>query len=75
MIVSIGVIVLRRTRPDLPRVQSTALAVRTAAGRNEPLLDVRPAIRHLETANNLDGVGVVIYFFYGVKNSRLRAEE
>ena len=66
----------RRTRPHLPRPFKVPLSPFVPRWpRNEPLLDVRPAIRHLETTNNLDGTGVVIYFFYGVKNSRLLAEE
>jgi APA family basic amino acid/polyamine antiporter len=74
VIVSIGVIVLRRTHPDLPRHFRT------------PWSPVVPALSALvsfvlmlslpgETWERLFiwmGVGVVIYFAYSVRNSRLR---
>jgi basic amino acid/polyamine antiporter, APA family len=77
VIVSIGVIVLRRTRPDLPRpfkVPLSPFVPLLAAGTSLYLMYGLP----FDTWARLIiwmALGVVIYFFYGVKNSRLQAEE
>jgi basic amino acid/polyamine antiporter, APA family len=77
VIVSIGVIVLRRTRPDLPRpfkVPLSPFVPLLAAGTSLYLMYGLP----FDTWARLIiwmALGIVIYFFYGVKNSRLQAEE
>jgi APA family basic amino acid/polyamine antiporter len=73
MLVSIGVVVLRRTRPDLPRPFRT------------PLVPVVPALSVLASLwlmLNLESltwlrfvvwlaIGLVVYFLYGMRHSRL----
>ena len=74
VIVSIGVIVLRRTRPDLPRPFRMPLV---------PLLPALSAVVALVLMLGLPratwerlfiwmGIGVVVYFVYGYRRSRLR---
>ncbi len=74
VIVSIGIIVLRRTRPDLPRPFRVPLV---------PLLPILSAIINLGLMASLPwatwerliiwmGLGVVFYFAYGYRKSRLR---
>ena len=74
VIVSIGIIVLRRTRPDLPRPFRMPLV---------PLLPALSAIVAFVLMLGLPratwerlfiwmGVGVLIYFVYGYRRSRLR---
>jgi APA family basic amino acid/polyamine antiporter len=77
VITNIGVIVLRRTRPDLER------------GFRVPLVPIVPLIgaglaiflmKYLEAATWLRfagwlALGVVIYFVYGIRHSRLRRGE
>jgi len=76
VIVSIGVIVLRRTRPDLPRPFRMPMV---------PLLPVLSAVVALVLMLGLPRatwerlviwmtLGVVVYFAYGYRRSRLRAE-
>jgi APA family basic amino acid/polyamine antiporter len=75
VIVSIGVIVLRRTRPDLPRPFRMPMV---------PLLPVLSALVALVLMLGLPwatwerlilwmAIGVAIYFAYGYRRSRLRA--
>jgi APA family basic amino acid/polyamine antiporter len=75
VIVSVGVIVLRRTRPDLPRPFRMPLV---------PLLPALSAVVALLLMLGLPratwerlfiwmGIGVVVYFLYGYRRSRLRA--
>jgi APA family basic amino acid/polyamine antiporter len=74
VIVSVGIIVLRRTRPDLPRPFRMPLV---------PLLPALSAVIALVLMLGLPrttwerlfiwmGIGVVIYFVYGYRRSRLR---
>jgi APA family basic amino acid/polyamine antiporter len=74
VIVSIGVIVLRRTRPDLPRPFRMAMV---------PLLPILSALVALVLMLGLPratwerlilwmAIGVIIYFGYGYRRSRLR---
>ncbi len=74
VIVSLGVIVLRRTRPDLPRPFRMPLV---------PLLPILSALVSLVLMMSLPWktwerliiwmvMGVVLYFAYGYRNSRLR---
>ena len=74
-IVSIGVIVLRRTRPDLPRPFRMPLV---------PLLPILSALVALILMLGLPratwerlilwmAIGIVVYFTYGYRRSRLRA--
>jgi APA family basic amino acid/polyamine antiporter len=73
--VSIGIIVLRRTRPDLPRPFRMPLV---------PLLPALSALIALVLMLGLPratwerlfiwmAAGVVVYFLYGFRRSRLRA--
>jgi APA family basic amino acid/polyamine antiporter len=75
LLVSIGVIVLRRTRPDLPRAFRVPFM---------PVLPILSALACLWLMLNLPGdtwlrflawmaLGFVIYFAYGRNHSRLRA--
>jgi len=78
VLVSIGVVILRRSRPDLPR------AFRTPAA---PLVAVLAVVSCVYLMLNLIGetwvrfgvwmaIGLVIYFTYGIRHSRLaRASE
>ena len=74
VIVSLGVIVLRRTRPDLPRPFRMPLV---------PLLPILSALVSLVLMMSLPWktwerliiwmvTGVILYFAYGYRNSRLR---
>jgi len=72
IIVSAGVLVLRRTRPDLERPFRTplvpwvpALCILTCLG----LIVALPTITHLRFVIWL-ALGLCIYFLYGVKNAR-----
>ncbi|HEV8175624.1 MAG TPA: amino acid permease, partial [Actinoplanes sp.] len=75
VLVTIGVIVLRRTRPDMPR------PYRVPFSPVFPLLGVAFAIylmKDLPLATWIRfvlwlAVGILIYVFYGYRNSRLRA--
>ncbi|WP_455352017.1 amino acid permease [Streptomyces sp. SYSU K217416] len=73
VVVAIGVIILRRTRPDLPRAFRTPLV---------PLLPIVSVAASLWLMLNLPAetwrrfaiwmaLGVVVYFVYGRRNSRL----
>ncbi|MGH3662943.1 MAG: amino acid permease [Micromonosporaceae bacterium] len=73
VLVSIGVIVLRRTRPDLPRAFRVPLV---------PLLPILAALISLYLMLNLSGltwvrfggwmaIGFLVYFLYGYHNSRV----
>jgi APA family basic amino acid/polyamine antiporter len=77
VIVSIGIIVLRRSRPDLPRPFKM------------PLIPFLPALSAIVSLTLMLGlpwstwerlilwmvVGIVFYFAYGYRNSRLRSGE
>ena len=74
VIVSIGIIVLRRTRPDLPRPFKVPFS---------PVLPAFAALASLYLMYGLPfdtwarliiwmALGIVIYFFYGAKNSKLQ---
>lgn len=76
ILVSIGVLVLRRTRPDLPRAFRTPLA---------PVVATLAVLMCLYLMLNLTGetwerfliwmaLGVVVYFAYGRRHSRLGRE-
>ena len=77
VLVSLGVIVLRRTRPDLPRAFKTPLV---------PLVPILAALACLYLMLNLAAwtwirffiwmaIGVLVYFFYGRHRSRLATGE
>jgi APA family basic amino acid/polyamine antiporter len=76
VIVSIGVIVLRRTKPDLPRpfkVPFSPVLPILSAGASLYLMYGLP----LDTWARLIiwmAIGLVIYFGYGMRNSKLRME-
>ncbi|HVF29669.1 MAG TPA: amino acid permease, partial [Pyrinomonadaceae bacterium] len=76
VIVSIGVIVLRRTQPDLPRpfkVPFSPVLPTISAGASLYLMYGLP----LDTWARLllwMALGVVIYFAYGMRNSKLRPQ-
>jgi APA family basic amino acid/polyamine antiporter len=74
VLVNIGVIVLRRTRPDMPRPYRVPLS---------PVLPILGALFAIYLMKGLPGatwvrfvvwlvVGMLIYVFYGYRNSRLR---
>jgi basic amino acid/polyamine antiporter, APA family len=73
VLVSIGVIVLRRTQPDLPR------AFRTPAVPLVPILAVIACVFLMLNLGSLTwwrflvwmAIGLVVYFFYGYRHSRL----
>ena len=76
VIVSLGIIVLRRTRPDLPRPFKMPMV---------PLLPLLSAIVSLLLMMSLPWatwerlilwmvIGIVFYFLYGYRNSRLRLQ-
>jgi APA family basic amino acid/polyamine antiporter len=77
VLVSIGVIVLRRTRPDLPR------AFRTPAVPLVPILAVVACVFLMLNLGSLTwwrflvwmAIGFVIYFTYSYRHSRLAREE
>jgi Amino acid transporters len=77
VIVSIGIIVLRRTRPDLPRPFRVPLS---------PYVPILSALASLYLMYGLPwdtwirlivwmAIGLVVYFVYGIKHSRLRTAE
>jgi basic amino acid/polyamine antiporter, APA family len=77
VLVSVGVVILRRTHPDLPR------AFRTPAA---PVVAVLAVISCVYLMLNLIGetwvrfgvwmaIGLVVYFLYGMRNSRLAHRE
>jgi APA family basic amino acid/polyamine antiporter len=76
VVVAAGVLVLRRTRPDLPRAFKTPLV---------PFLPIVSILASVYLMLNLPGetwwrfliwmaAGLFIYYFYGRRNSRLRLE-
>ena len=73
VLVSIGVMVLRRTQPDLPR------AFRTPAVPLVPILAVIACVFLMLNLGSLTwwrflvwmAIGLVVYFLYGYRNSRL----
>jgi basic amino acid/polyamine antiporter, APA family len=77
VLVSVGVIVLRRTRPDLPR------AFRTPAVPLIPILAVVACVFLMLNLGTLTwwrflvwmALGFVVYFFYGYRHSRLARAE
>ena len=77
MIVSIGIIVLRKTKPDLPRPFKVPFS---------PIVPIFAALTSLYLMYGLPWdtwarlliwmvIGVVFYFLYGRKNSRLIATD
>jgi basic amino acid/polyamine antiporter, APA family len=77
VLVSVGVVILRRTRPDLPR------SFRTPAA---PLVAVLAVVSCVYLMLNLIGetwlrfgiwmaIGLVVYFAYGMRHSRLATRE
>ncbi|MFI6515808.1 amino acid permease [Spirillospora sp. NPDC050679] len=77
LVVSVGVLVLRRTRPDLPRAFRTPLV---------PVVPILSVLACLFVMLNLPVetwyrflawmlIGAVIYFAYGARRSRLGAQE
>jgi APA family basic amino acid/polyamine antiporter len=77
VLVSVGVIVLRRTQPDLPR------AFRTPAVPLIPILAVIACVFLMLNLGSLTwwrflvwmAIGLVVYFFYGYRHSRLATGE
>ena len=77
VLVSIGVIVLRRTQPDLPR------AFRTPAVPLVPILAVVACVFLMLNLGTLTwwrflvwmALGFAVYFFYGYRHSRLARED
>ena len=77
VLVSIGVIVLRRTQPDLPR------AFRTPAVPLVPILAVIACVFLMLNLGSLTwwrflvwmALGLIVYFFYGYRHSRLATGE
>jgi APA family basic amino acid/polyamine antiporter len=76
VLVSIGVIVLRRTQPDLPR------AFRTPAVPLVPILAVVACVFLMLNLGSLTWwrflvwmvIGFAVYFLYGYRHSRLATE-
>ncbi|MFL6226052.1 MAG: amino acid permease C-terminal domain-containing protein, partial [Actinomycetes bacterium] len=76
VLVSIGVIVLRRTEPDLPR------AFRTPAVPLVPILAVVACVFLMLNLGSLTwwrflvwmAIGLVVYFLYGYRHSRLATQ-
>src|SRR5205823_2133812 len=77
VLVSVGVLVLRRTRPDLPRAFRTPMV---------PLVPILSVLACLWVMLNLTALtwvrfliwmaaGLVLYFAYGFRNSRLAQQE
>ena len=76
VLVSLGVVVLRRTRPDLPRLPDAGRLVVAILGAALPLPDAQPHRRHLGAVRVWMAIGIVVYAFYGRTHSRLaRASE
>jgi APA family basic amino acid/polyamine antiporter len=77
VVVALGVIVLRRTRPDLER------AFRTPAVPLVPILSVLASVYLMLNLTSTTWlrflvwmvIGLVVYFAYGARHSRLAAEE
>ncbi|NUO75997.1 MAG: amino acid permease [Lysobacter sp.] len=72
--VCVGVLILRSTRPDLPRPFRVPLAVIVC-----PLgaaiclyLFSKPFAEHWKVMTSWTALGMLIYFFYGYRNSKLR---
>ncbi|WP_088319005.1 amino acid permease [Kineosporia sp. R_H_3] len=76
VLVSVGVVVLRRTRPDLPRAFRTPLV---------PLVPILSVLASVYLMLNLPAltwerfgiwlaIGFVVYFLYGVRRSRLATD-
>ncbi len=76
VIVAVGVVVLRRTRPDLPRPFRMPLVpfLPLAVGRRQPDADARSAVGDVGAADHLDDRRRHPVFLYGHRNSRLRSE-
>ena len=72
--VSIGVLVLRRTRPDLPRPFRVAGApiVCTLGAAFCLYLFWEPFREHWNLMTGWTAIGMVIYFTYGYRNSKVR---
>ncbi|MDH2424259.1 amino acid permease [Sphaerisporangium sp. TRM90804] len=77
ILVSVGVLILRRTRPDLPRSFRTPWV---------PVVPILAALASLYLMLNLPvetwlrfliwmAIGVAVYFAYGVRHSRMRESE
>lgn len=77
VVVAIGVVVLRRTRPDLPR------AFRTPWVPVVPILSVLASVYLMLNLPALTwerfaiwmGIGLIVYFFYGAGRSRVRERQ
>jgi APA family basic amino acid/polyamine antiporter len=76
VLVAVGVVILRRTRPELPRAFRTPLV---------PVLPIVSVLASIYLMLNLPGLtwvrfavwmvlGLVVYFAYGVRRSRLATE-
>ena len=72
--VSIGVLVLRRTRPDLKRPFRVAAApvVCTLGAASCLYLFWKPFTEHWHLMTGWTAIGMVIYFTYGYRNSKVR---
>ena len=79
VVVAIGVIILRRTRPDLHRAFRTPLVpfVPIVSVARLAVADAQPARRDLAAVRRSGWcIGFVVYFLYGRSHSRLgRGEE
>ena len=74
LLVNIGVIVLRRTHPDMERpFRVPFVPVFPIIGMLLIIyLMIAPAGRDVDPLRRLAGVGLLIYYFYGRKHSRLQ---
>jgi APA family basic amino acid/polyamine antiporter len=72
--VSIGVLVLRKSRPDLPRpFRVPAAAIICPLGAAACLyLFWKPFSEHWPLMTGWTAIGLLIYFFYGYRNSKVR---
>jgi APA family basic amino acid/polyamine antiporter len=72
--VSIGVLVLRKSRPDLPRpFRVPAAAIICPLGAAACLyLFWKPFSEHWHLMTGWTVIGLLIYFFYGYRNSKVR---
>jgi APA family basic amino acid/polyamine antiporter len=72
--VSIGVLVLRRTRPDLKRPFRVPAAplVCTLGAASCLYLFWKPFTEHWHLMTGWTAIGMVIYFTYGYRNSKVR---